>query len=88
MAEVFLGLGGNLGDRSAFLLRALTALAATPQVQLTRVSSVYETKAVGLTDQPDFLNLVVALHTSLSPEETLALCLKIESALGRVRRER
>ncbi len=52
------------------------------------VSSVYESKPVGKTDQGDFLNLVLAVTTSLPPAELLARCLCIEAELGRVRLER
>jgi para-aminobenzoate synthetase component 1 len=84
----YLGLGGNLGDRRALLASALGHLASAPAVRIARVSPVYETKAVGLTDQPDFLNLVVELETTLTPHALLDLCLSIEQRLGRVRRER
>ena len=84
----YLGLGGNLGDRRALLAEALTRLAATPEVRIARVSPVYETKAVGIADQPDFLNLVVELETTLTPHALLDHCLAIEHHLGRIRRER
>lgn len=84
----YLGLGANLGDRHATLSTALARLAAAPEVRIARVSPVYETAAVGLTDQPDFLNLVVELETTLAPRALLDLCLQIEQSLGRVRHER
>ena len=84
----YLGLGGNLGDRRAVLASALARLAAAPGVRIARISPVYETRAVGLTDQPDFLNLVVQLETTLAPHALLNLCLSIEQHLGRVRHER
>jgi para-aminobenzoate synthetase component I len=84
----YLGLGSNLGDRHATLSTALARLAAAPEVRIARVSPVYETAAVGLTDQPDFLNLIVELETTLAPHALLDLCLSIEQSLGRVRRER
>ena len=84
----YLGLGANLGDRHATLSTALALLAAAPEVRIARVSPVYETAAVGLVDQPDFLNLVVELETTLAPHAILDLCLQIEQSLGRVRHER
>jgi para-aminobenzoate synthetase component I len=84
----YLGLGANLGDRHATLSTALARLASAPEVRIARVSPVYETAAVGLTDQPDFLNLIVELETTLAPHALLDLCLSIEQSLGRVRRER
>lgn len=84
----YLGLGGNIGDRRAVLASALARLAAAPGVRIARISPVYETRAVGLTDQPDFLNLVVELETTLTPHTLLNLCLSVEQHLGRVRHER
>jgi para-aminobenzoate synthetase component 1 len=87
----YLGLGSNLGDRHAHLAEALVRLAAAPEVRIARVSSVYETTAVclpGQAAQPDYLNAVVELETTLAPHALLDLCLAIEQQLGRVRRER
>jgi para-aminobenzoate synthetase component I len=84
----YLGLGSNLGDRHATLSTALARLAAAPEVRIARVSPVYETAAVGLTDQPDFLNLVVEIETTLAPHALLDLCLSIEQSHGRIRHER
>jgi para-aminobenzoate synthetase component 1 len=87
----YLGLGSNLGDRHAHLTDALGRLAAAPEVRIARVSSVYETTAVclpGQAPQPDYLNLVLELETTLAPHALLDLCLAIEQQLGRVRRER
>ena len=87
MKTAFLGLGGNLGDRRHTLAQALRALDAG-EVSVRRVSDVYETAPVGITRQPEFLNLVAEVETSLAPETLLARCLQIEAELGRVRRER
>jgi 2-amino-4-hydroxy-6-hydroxymethyldihydropteridine diphosphokinase len=83
----YLALGSNLGDRRRLLADALAALDRHPQNRLTAASPVYETKAVGITDQPDFLNCVVRLETDLLPLTLLDLCLSIEQQFGRVRRE-
>ncbi len=88
MSTAFLGLGSNLGDRLAHLALALRELRIHPAISLVQGSSVYESKPVGLTEQPDFLNLVVRIETTLPPLELLAVCLRIETALGRERRER
>jgi 2-amino-4-hydroxy-6-hydroxymethyldihydropteridine diphosphokinase len=82
----YIGLGSNLGDRAANLERAIAALAATPDVQLTRRSSLYETTPVGgPTDQGLYLNGVIEISTSLDAGELLARMLHIEAQLGRVR---
>lgn len=88
MPTAYLALGSNLADRSRLLADALAALARHPKIRLTGVSPVYETKAVGVTDQPDFLNCVTRLETDLSAHALLDLCLDVERQLGRVRRER
>jgi 2-amino-4-hydroxy-6-hydroxymethyldihydropteridine diphosphokinase len=88
VSDVFIGLGGNLGDREALLAEALRKLDATHGIQVVAVSSLYETKPMGLTAQPDFLNLVAKLETALPPYAVLDACLRIEMELGRERRER
>jgi len=57
-------------------------------MEISRVSSLYETAPVGVTDQPDFLNAVAAVRTGLGPEETLDALLHIENQMGRVRTQR
>lgn len=80
-----LGLGANLGDREAALTAVREALDRLPDTAVTAVSSLYETAAVGYTDQPDFLNQAVVIESALSPHGLLGACLGIEAALGRVR---
>lgn len=81
----YLGLGTNLGDREGHLRAALKELAGLPTMEIAAVSSIYETAPVGLTDQPDFLNLVVSVRTALSPRELMDALLHIENKMGRVR---
>lgn len=78
---VYLGLGTNLGDRSANLEAARGGL--SPAVRLVASSPVYETKPWGFTDQPDFLNQVLKGETALEPEELLVYLKSIEIKLGR-----
>ena len=80
-----LGLGTNLGDREAALEQAVESLERIPHTKVTALSSLYETAAVGYTDQPDFLNMVVVVESNVSPRAMLGACLGIEAALGRVR---
>lgn len=84
-ARAFVGLGSNLGDRSAMLGQARERLAALPGTTLTRASSLYVTAPVGGPEQDDYLNQVVELETSLSPRELLVEIGEIESVLGRER---
>ncbi len=80
---VFLGLGSNLGDRDAHLRAALRALGE--HIQITDVSSVYDSAPMLVEDQPRFHNAVCAGTTLSSPEDTLAFIKSVEVALGRVR---
>ena len=85
--RAFLGLGSNLGDRAANLQRAVDLLSARPGIRVLRSSRVYETDPVG-PSQPDYLNAVLDVETTLTPRELLEACLAVESAMGRVRDER
>lgn len=82
LANAYLGLGSNLGDREQNLLRALSLLST--KVEVRRISSIYETEPVGYEEQPLFLNLVCQIATLLSPRELLNFAKEIEAAMGRV----
>lgn len=77
----YLGLGSNLGDRLGHLRAALQAVAE--RVQVADVSSVYETAPWGVTDQPAFLNAVVAVRTAASPERLMCIAKEVEREVGR-----
>ncbi len=79
--SVYLALGSNLGDRRGHLAAALQRLREV--MEITTVSSVYDTEPVGYTDQPHFLNLVLRGQTTLAPRELLRAVKQIELALGR-----
>jgi 2-amino-4-hydroxy-6-hydroxymethyldihydropteridine diphosphokinase len=81
-ATVFLALGTNLGDRSANLRAAINAL--PPAVCILSCSPVYETPPWGYTDQPAFLNQVLAGETGLSPADLLVHLKTLEASLGRI----
>jgi 2-amino-4-hydroxy-6-hydroxymethyldihydropteridine diphosphokinase len=83
-AAVFLGLGSNLGDREAALLRARALLGARG-FQETAASSLYLTEPVGGPPQGWYLNQALGGRTVLAPEELLQACLEVERALGRER---
>ena len=69
--EAFLGLGSNLGDRLATLQRAIDLLAAEPGIRVIRTSRIWETDPVGGPEQPDFLNTVADIDTTLEPLDLL-----------------
>lgn len=86
--RAYLGLGGNLGDPQAAMAAALAMLDAEHEITVMRVSSLYRTPPWGLVDQPDFLNAVAEIETTLAPRLLLDACLAAERALKRVRNER
>jgi 2-amino-4-hydroxy-6-hydroxymethyldihydropteridine diphosphokinase len=88
VTRAYVGLGANLGPREVTLLRAVDLLAEAEGVDVVAVSQLRETDPVGVVDQPMFLNGAVALETSLSARDLLALLLAVERELGRVRAER
>ena len=83
MKTVYLSLGSNVGERQTNLAQARERL-ATGDTRLLRASAIYETEPRDFIDQDWFLNQVVEIETSLSPEQLLALLRSIELALGRV----
>ncbi|MDF2635803.1 MAG: 2-amino-4-hydroxy-6-hydroxymethyldihydropteridine pyrophosphokinae [Pelosinus sp.] len=85
---ILLGLGSNMGEREDNIRLAICELAKHPEIFIDETSSLYETKPVGMVDQPDFLNLVISINTKLTPHELLAECLHTEFELGRVRNQR
>ena len=85
--RIYLGLGSNLGDRLANLTAALRGL-EDRDVRTVRSSRVYETDPVGGPPQPEYLNAVIEVETTLEPRELLNVCLEVETELGRERGER
>jgi len=88
MAEAWLGLGANTGDPPAQLEEALERLNGHAQIMLGARSKLLVSPAWGKTDQNEFTNLVVGIHTSLLAHDLLAACLTIENDMGRVRGEK
>ena len=85
MNTVFISLGSNIGNRLQYLQRAVSLLELVGQVNVVKVSSVYETDPVGYEEQGAFLNMVVEVETTLTPHEILKKCNEIEAGLGRTR---
>jgi 2-amino-4-hydroxy-6-hydroxymethyldihydropteridine diphosphokinase len=87
--RAYVGLGANLGDAEGTLRKAVRALAALPGAHLAGVSRLYATLPVGVTDQPEFRNAVVALEVPAGPDPAtgataLLVGLKnLERAFGR-----
>ena len=87
MHEIYLLLGSNLGKREKLLLQAAEQIEALVG-EILKKSSVYQTQSWGVNNQPDYLNQVIFVKTSLKPRELLSRILLIEKGLGRKRIEK
>lgn len=85
MKNVYIALGSNLGDRAEQLRTAREQIAA-PDLRIVHTSSIYETAARDIEDQPWFLNQVIECETDLFPRQLLARLKKIERTMGRKKR--
>ena len=79
--EIYLGLGGNLGDPPATFQQALELVGRFAEV--TKVSKLYKSKPYGFVDQPDFYNAAAQLSSNLSPLDLLAQLQEVEKQLGK-----
>ena len=84
----YIGIGSNVGDPLENCRQAIHLLANQEAVTLSRSSSFYETPPFGNIDQDNFVNAVARISTSLSPQNLLAVLLKLEVGMGRVRKEK
>ncbi len=87
MAIAYLSLGSNKGDRIGFVQQATSLLNATDGISLIRTSAFYESEPWGMESETWFVNAVVEVKTTLSPQSLLTECQRIESQLGRKRIE-
>jgi len=87
MRTAYLLIGGNLGNRKENLSKAVSMINEQCGSS-TRSSSIYETEAWGITDQPSYLNQALDISTSLTARQLMRKVLKIEEELGRVRKEK
>jgi 2-amino-4-hydroxy-6-hydroxymethyldihydropteridine diphosphokinase len=89
MVEAFIALGGNVGDVRSTFDQAIAMLCEGGAVRLTARSSDYRTPPWGVTDQPPFVNAVIAVTTTVAPHDLLTRAAESERKLGRNRaRER
>lgn len=84
--RVYIGLGSNLGNPIEQIELAVAELRAMPCCCVVAMSSLYGSKPMGPQDQPDYVNAVMAIDTSLSPEVLLDQLQMIEVDAGRVRK--
>ncbi|KAB2907073.1 MAG: 2-amino-4-hydroxy-6-hydroxymethyldihydropteridine diphosphokinase [Ignavibacteriales bacterium] len=88
MANVFLALGSNRGDSWGYLTEALKRINRLPGTEIVAFSPVYFTFPYGVTEQAEFLNMVVRVETILKPLELLDEVKNIEKETGRQQRAR
>jgi 2-amino-4-hydroxy-6-hydroxymethyldihydropteridine diphosphokinase len=81
----FIGLGSNLAQPADQVLQAMQAIDCLPGTQVVARSSLYRSAPVGYLDQPDFVNAVVKVETSLAPIALLQALLGLEQENGRTR---
>ena len=88
MADVYIGLGSNLESPPQQIHKAVTAIEQIPDTRFDRLSSLYRSKPVGPKDQPDYINAVAHIITTLPPGILLGKLQEIEDQQGRTRDER
>ncbi|MBP2628600.1 MAG: 2-amino-4-hydroxy-6-hydroxymethyldihydropteridine pyrophosphokinase [Firmicutes bacterium] len=85
---ILIGLGSNIGDRQKNIITAIRKLGKHKEIIIKEISSLYETKPVGVTAQADFLNGAISISTTLAPRKLLEVCLNVECQMGRIRDQR
>ncbi len=87
MITAYIAIGSNLSDPVNQALNAIEALKTIPDTRLVSASKLYSSTPMGPQDQPDYINAVAKIETTLSPIELLDSTQKIELEHGRVRKE-
>ena len=85
MSLAYIGIGSNLGERSANIAGAVALMLGLPRTRFLQCSPLIETEPVGSVGQGCFLNGVCVLRTGLSARAILGALLEIEQRLGRDR---
>ncbi|MDC2824455.1 2-amino-4-hydroxy-6-hydroxymethyldihydropteridine diphosphokinase [Rodentibacter pneumotropicus] len=88
MIDTYIALGSNLDTPINQLNSALQAIKNLPQTRFLAVSSFYQSKPLGPQDQPDYVNAVAKIETTLPPLSLLDELQRIENEQGRVRLRR
>jgi len=87
MTVCFVGIGSNLGQPVEKARQAIEALKSLPETRLVYCSSLYCSKPMGPSDQPDYINAVAQLETNLAPLALLDTLQQVELEKGRVRKD-
>ena len=85
MNSVYIGLGSNIGQPYLQIKNAILALNELPDTEVLVNSGYFKSKPMGPKDQPDYINAVVEIDTSLSPFDLLSNCQLIEQQQGRIK---
>jgi len=88
LSRAHIALGGNLGYLKQTFIQVRDELNALGEVKVLKSSKLYRTTPVGPAGQPDYLNAVIEIETSIQPDALLVLLHRVEDAHGRVRAER
>jgi 2-amino-4-hydroxy-6-hydroxymethyldihydropteridine diphosphokinase len=86
MNTVYIGLGSNLSQPAKQLKRAVQAISTIEHCQIQKISSLYFSRPMGPQDQPNFMNAVLSVKTSLNAIELLSVLQTIENNAGRLRK--
>ncbi len=87
MPLAYIGLGSNLSDPEKQIHQAIRQIKLIKNSHITSISSLYFSRPMGPQDQPDYMNAVLALHTTLNPIDLLDELQTIESNTGRIRKD-
>ncbi|QZY54816.1 2-amino-4-hydroxy-6-hydroxymethyldihydropteridine diphosphokinase [Crassaminicella profunda] len=85
MNKAYLGIGSNMGNKKENIQKSIELLKKHADIEVSQISSFYETAPVGYTHQDWFLNIVVEIATNLDPYALLSYCQDIEKTLKRKR---
>ena len=88
MNNVFIGLGSNLDNPLSQIKTAINNLQNDQNITVCNISAFYRSAPMGPQDQPEYINAVIEIATTLSPEKLLDLLQKIENEQGRIRETR
>lgn len=83
MAIVYLSLGSNIGDRVGYIQQSTSLLASNSSIKIGVTSSFYETEPCQMESKNWFVNAIIQITTTLSPQDLLNECQRIETLLGR-----
>ena len=85
MAIVYLSLGSNIGDRLGYVQQAASLIGTTENIKIVTTSSFYETEPWQMNTKNWFVNAIVQISTTYTPDELLQVIQRIEDKLGRKR---